>query len=382
MENYYVAMKDLMNGPNSFTFDSGLEPSLKSVADRGHQSIFRVYVDYPSRTLKPTDGVPAYLVPGLKFFTYTNDGGGVSPDWTNQTLISAMVSLIEAIGRKYDGDNRIAFIQVGFLGHWGEWHDEVIPFASESVQNQILEAFDKSFQTTKILARYPDRLGTYLAPQLKLGFHDDSFGQDTLYPNSSWSFTNQLVRGQALNNWKNYPIGGEVRPESQLCIFAADPMEACKGKGVTPQDWDQCVQATHSSWQWDFSAFSGSGYPPEDLPRALEGALSMGYQFYIPNVTVTVQSSQIKIETYVWNKGNAPFYYPLQLKVNYDEKAAYFTDPLNKLLPSEQANAMSLILPLPSSRQIKLSLDSKYIIRPIVFAQKNAASDGIISINF
>eukprot|EP01121_Diplochlamys_sp_Union-15-3_P022822 TRINITY_DN9832_c0_g1_i2.p1 TRINITY_DN9832_c0_g1~~TRINITY_DN9832_c0_g1_i2.p1 ORF type:complete len:160 (+),score=28.97 TRINITY_DN9832_c0_g1_i2:841-1320(+) len=159
-------------------------------------------------------------------------------------------------------------------------------------------------------------------------------------------------------------------------------MEACKGKGVTPQDWDQCVQATHSSWQWDFSAFSGSGYPPEDLPRALEGALSMGYQFYIPNVTVTVQSSQIKIETYVWNKGNAPFYYPLQLKVNYDEKAAYFTDPLNKLLPSEQANAMSLILPLPSSRQIKLSLDSKYIIRPIVFAQKNAASDGIISINF
>lgn len=58
-----------------------------------------------------------------------------------------------------------------------------------------------------------------------VGFHDDSFAQDTLdQPGESapWIFVNRLAAAGALNAWQRVPVGGEVRPELQQCIFSAD----------------------------------------------------------------------------------------------------------------------------------------------------------------
>jgi len=43
---------------DSFTFDTGLEPQLDSIAGRGHQAVFRVYLDYPGN---PT-GIPSFFL--------------------------------------------------------------------------------------------------------------------------------------------------------------------------------------------------------------------------------------------------------------------------------------------------------------------------------
>ncbi len=48
MEWFYVPLRDLMSGPSTFTFATGLEPLLSDIASRGHQAVFRVYLDYPS----------------------------------------------------------------------------------------------------------------------------------------------------------------------------------------------------------------------------------------------------------------------------------------------------------------------------------------------
>lgn len=117
MEKFYISMASLMAGWSNFTF-AAFEHQLDDIASRNNQAICRVYLDYPGKTRKKTDGVPAFLVPGLKFYSYDS---GVSPDWSNTTLRRAMTTLIRALGKKYDGDNRIAFWQVGFLGQWGEF---------------------------------------------------------------------------------------------------------------------------------------------------------------------------------------------------------------------------------------------------------------------
>lgn len=70
MENFYVGMKYLMNGPSSFTFNNSIEQNLRSAASRNHHSIVRVYVEYPGITRNISDGVPAYLVNGLNFTYY------------------------------------------------------------------------------------------------------------------------------------------------------------------------------------------------------------------------------------------------------------------------------------------------------------------------
>jgi len=49
MEWNYVSLRSLMSGPTNFDWTS-LDTLLDTVANRGHQTVFRVYLDYPGRT--------------------------------------------------------------------------------------------------------------------------------------------------------------------------------------------------------------------------------------------------------------------------------------------------------------------------------------------
>ena len=51
-------------------------------------------------------------------------GGGVSPDYSEPMLLRALEQFVTALGARYDGDSRIAFITLGLLGFWGEFHSK------------------------------------------------------------------------------------------------------------------------------------------------------------------------------------------------------------------------------------------------------------------
>jgi hypothetical protein len=48
-------------------------------------------------------------------------GGGYTPDYGYLPLVDALENFVEALGRQYDGDNRVAFIHLGLLGFWYEY---------------------------------------------------------------------------------------------------------------------------------------------------------------------------------------------------------------------------------------------------------------------
>ena len=335
LENFYLPMRALMSGPNpDFTLDGGLERNLAGVAARGHQAIFRVYLDYPGKTRSPADAVPDFLIPGLRFYSYSD---GVSPDWENATLIDAIVQLIGAMGARYDADPRIAAVQVGFLGHWGEWHDEKpVPWASEAVQARVLKIFNASFAVTQVMARYPDVLGGLPARSLRIGFHDDMFAQDT-FINRSWSFMNSLECAEATEQWRRAANGGEFCPKLQACFFAdPDPVKACASAGpdyVPDGDFAADAAATHSSWQWndECKAYDGAA-----LGRAVAASASMGYKFFLASATVRGGAVTAAVE----NRGVAPFYYPVALRVKCGGADAALAPaageaPLSELMPGE-----------------------------------------------
>jgi hypothetical protein len=45
-------------------------------------------------------------------------GGGHTPDYGHFPLVTALENFVKALGEKYDGDNRIAFLHLGLLGFW------------------------------------------------------------------------------------------------------------------------------------------------------------------------------------------------------------------------------------------------------------------------
>ncbi|CAF1110178.1 unnamed protein product [Adineta ricciae] len=392
MENQYFPMKNLMSGPNSFDFSS-IDTVLRNTASRNHHAIVRVYVDYPGKNLSLS--VPDFLWNGLTLYS-GGSGQGLFPDYNNQTLINAMVTLIQALGRAYDGDIRIGFWQVGFLGHWGEWHTSPNSsyFASSSYQSQIIAAFTSSFARTKLQLRYFAVTGNYNPTSLNVGFHDDSFFQDTY--GASWMFYNTSVTVGAMNQWRSQPIGGEVRPELMPCAFASNPVTACGSiTALTPLDWPTCVQLTHSTYQWLFYAFSTPGYTGSDYNRAVNGSIMQGYSFYVSRITATEMtcsglSHVMRIAITMSNAGIAPFYYPLILNVKAVDTTSSSPDVYKSIsVPiSNQLDQISFVysfdIAVQTNGVIQFSiwLSSPNLVgsQAIVFAVSGANTSGIIQL--
>lgn len=346
MEWFYVPLRNLMNGPNSFTFETGIEPQLQSIARRGHQAVFRVYMDYPGRY----SGIPPFLLDdGLKVRHYAFFGNlptaSLCPDYNDPNLISALESFIAALGERYDGDPRIGFVTLGLIGFWGEWHtwpmdgytqeDSLFKaqknpkeenwMPSEANQMRLLKDFDAAFNTTRLLLRYPmgkPAVGrdadpgyrvTYQSIPLNIGYHDDSFAYETLF-GKDWYFMGKMEWRGAADKWKTEPVGGELRPEIQLSVWSKPiPKQA--------EDFSMTVDGTHVSWLIAHSIFTSRSMTSNAAPyqEALAGARRMGYEFYITaiNLPDVSGSEPLQVSIRLENRGVAPFYYdwPIEMGV-------------------------------------------------------------------
>ncbi|GIH23370.1 beta-galactosidase [Acrocarpospora phusangensis] len=307
MEWFYLPLREVMTGQNTFDW-TPLERRLNTIARRGHHAAFRVYLDYPA---KPT-GIPQFLLDqGLATHAYPdhgNNGLSVSPDYGDPRLAAALDRFIAALGRRYDGDDRIGFIQVGLIGFWGEWH--TWPYdggtrpenwmASDAAQAAVLNRFESSFKRTRLLVRYPSALNK----DLNIGYHDDSLAFETLPP-TSWHFVQRLIDNGVTEKWRDQPVGGELRPEVQPCIF--DAPVSC------PQyeDYAESVAQTHASFLLNQTPFDGSGFTGDEWFRAVAGSRSLGYELTVTEASLpsTPVRGQAKIAVRIANRGIAPFYY-------------------------------------------------------------------------
>ncbi|QDV34459.1 DUF4832 domain-containing protein [Tautonia plasticadhaerens] len=312
LEFDYVGLGEVMTGYDAFDW-APLDARLDAIAGRGHQAIFRVYLEYPGRL-----GIlPEFLLrDGLAVHRYEvadTDGKQVeTPDYEDERLRRALASFIAAMGDRYDGDPRLGFLTAGLLGHWGEWHtyprEEL--FASREVQREVLDAFEAAFESTPVLLRYPagDDDGR-MAPNARrpFGYHDDSFAWATLETGrrqDSW-FYMALLRAagpEALDAWKTRPIGGEIRPEAWGRVFDEDPGDP------RIQDFRRCVEQTHASWLMD-SGMSRRGVPDDRRRRAEAEVRRMGYEFHATTFEHgPAQSGKIPVAVTIENRGVAPFY--------------------------------------------------------------------------
>jgi hypothetical protein len=331
LEYFYLPMSDVW-GEDGETLETGLEPHLAAAADRGHHSVVRVYIDYPSKE----SGLPGYLAEEVSCQTYEDFGGGCSPDYDHPLLVEAMVGLIEAMGSRYDADPRLGFLQVGLLGFWGEWHTWPHEdwFPTQETQMTVLNAYDAAFQTTQMQIRLPHANSL----NLRMGFHDDSFAYSTI-GDVSWFFVPILESVGGDSRWQEVAIGGELRPELQGWVF-----DEAYELSEYQQDFDECVQATHLTYLLNYSAFSekGTGYLGEELERAKAAALTLGYQFELAGATLSAtglleDTVEVQVSVELSQTGVAPFYYPLTLTLHSEALGSTATseDDLRSLLPGD-----------------------------------------------
>ncbi len=316
MEFSYIPYSALVKGYDVFDWQP-LERILDEVADRGHQAVFRVYLEYPGKR----GVIPEFLIrDGLKVHVYTNTNTQPfphaqveTPDYGDANLRRSLVRFIAALGRRYDGDPRIGFITAGLLGTWGEWdnHPRTELFAGKEVQREVMDAYESAFKITPILLRYPAGDGDpCLAANCDRGFgyHDDSFAWATLETGrkqDAWFFLARLrAAGPAAEaKWKTHPIGGEIRPEAWGRVFDEQPGDE------RIQDFRRCVEAAHVTWLMDSGMF-GKEPRPDRVKRAEAAVRRMGYEFHAAAVTIgELRGGVLRASLEIENRGVAPFYY-------------------------------------------------------------------------
>ena len=316
LEFNYLPYSDLVKGYDEFDWKA-LEAMLDDMASRGHQAVFRVFLEYPGRK----GVVPSFLVKdGLKvhewLYTETQPLPPArieTPDYEDENLRKSLKNFIAALGKKYDGDPRIGFITAGLLGTWGEWHtyprEEL--FASKTVQTEVMDSYESAFKITPVLLRYPTgEEDESKAPNAKrhFGYHDDSFAWATLETgkkSDDWFFVPTLKEAgpEAANKWKTQPIGGEIRPEAWGKVFDENPGD----KQI--QNFRECLEQTHASWLMDSGMFE-TKQPGDRIKRAEQQVRRMGYEFHVPGATLgEPKGRKLSVSLEVENRGVAPFYY-------------------------------------------------------------------------
>jgi hypothetical protein len=332
LEWFYIPLNAVMTGPGTFDW-AALDSQLSAITARGHQAVFRFYLDYPG---KPS-GIPQYLfndgMPCQHYPDYGNDGISCSPDYSFPALDTALDQFISALGSRYDGDPAIAFIELGLLGFWGEWHTYPYNgvaepenwFASTAEQNRVLADYLAAFHKTKLLARYPSPCnGCSVAGSDNaadaIGYHDDSFALETDAGETGFHFMDLMGQAGATNKWKSEPIGGELAPALQSCIFDepydCPSVESGSDNGIYgANDITESVSQTHLSWLLDQAAF-GPGYSGGALSQAQQASQTMGYVFTVTRAATQWNAGQgVAIGATIQDNGVAPFYYNWPVEV-------------------------------------------------------------------
>lgn len=173
---------------------SAFDRGLAEAASRGGMFSFRVMAACP--------GCGGILAP-----EYVERQSGGQPDWNSESFLSGYADLMKALGARYDGDPRLAFVDVGGYGSWGEYHvydldgETISRENSKRLVKSVLDAFPRTY--VLMMTPNPDYLRDALALSPRIGIRVDCVGDDGM----RGSKIDEVP--EALERWRTAPWVGE-----------------------------------------------------------------------------------------------------------------------------------------------------------------------------
>ena len=220
----YVPIKfyelfDKNSTSSSIKYDfSVLENKLDDMKGKGLQSVIRIICEEPIND-PSNPSLTGYYVPSfinVSTVEYLYDGKTCSsPNYSDESFVELLIDFITAFGKTYNGDSRIACVQTGLIGHWGEWHtwycevQEKDAMPTGEQQKSILDTFSTSFSNTCVCVRIPTASGT--KENANIGIYNDMF-----YSDDDDDYMKELFNESNIwDRWQNAMITGEFAPPLQ-----------------------------------------------------------------------------------------------------------------------------------------------------------------------
>lgn len=284
------------------------ENNMKRWREEGKHGVLRFVCDIPSDEAHRDIPDWLYEKTGGAGTAYDMDyGKGYSPDYRNETFIACHERAVREMGKRCGGDTFISYIELGSLGHWGEWHvkyDAGIPrIPTREVRKRYIEPYIQAFPNARIMMRRPfDEV-----KELGFGVYNDMAGE----PESTDEWMAWIDGGGVYNQtgeaclravpgvWNRAPVGGE--------FTSSIPMDQ-----LLDADLDRTISLIKRS----HTTFLGPKIPKADgderlTAGAAEVLKAMGYRYRISSMEVKrMFGSRNRVVKLVWhNDGTAPIYW-------------------------------------------------------------------------
>lgn len=275
------------------------------------KAIPRVYQDWPGQA----SGWPEDMIEG---------------DYTSDEFKERSLTLIKKLGEAWDNDARVAFVEMGFVGEWGE---QEWPDAREDIKEAIAAQFAESFKNKLVMIRWPNTYNDHIH---NFGYYWDSFAHlDQEYysfhvEKSSPKWKTAVIGGEPAFNWGR----ANIQPGSSPNVALKNPVHR-----DYIIDMIRRLHANHLGWI--------SEYDHND-EQVSEGAEIMqkafGYRFVLTEVSypkIINNEEQFTFSFKVKNTGSTPLYYNWSVEVS-------ILDPITReVVWKEQCTGIDLRTWLP-----------------------------------
>ena len=232
-------------------------------------------------------------------------GKGYCPNYANAVFRQEHHRTLQEIGRYFSENygDFVAYVELGSLGHWGEWHVKYsagLPFLPKTeIRKEYVEAYAKAFPKARLLSRR-----SYVEMPEGTGIYNDVTGdeeeterllRELAEGGASHSMNEEYVLKPLHEIWKTAPVGGE--------FTSGLPMEEMLSQNME-KTWE-LIEATHPS-------FLGPKIP--DV-RAEDGGLSetarknarriqnrLGYRYRVSELQISNKDNEERLWTGVYKR--------------------------------------------------------------------------------
>lgn len=335
---YRFTWDEVQPAPDDFSFKR-IEAELANAAARGEKLGFRVMPadSCCAPMTEPLTILPPWLSEqGVNQWTYRGyDSAAVVPDWNNARYLTAMTQLITELGKKYDGDPRIAFVDMLGYGNFGEWHS--YPMKSEYPRGQggqndispenaktLVEANVQAFRRTRLLTLTANQAAfdQAISARADIGIRMDCLGDAT----GGSAFLNIMSNPLAANRWQSAPIVSEwcASNYTQAAEIPEGPQFDFFREDVG-QDLYQVGREQVERWRISLLssgnfplAYNGEMMSDGQWQNFVEANKASGYRYSVASAEMPTQAapgSDIQVSTVWTNSGVAPTYEAWEIKV-------------------------------------------------------------------
>ncbi|MFJ3673303.1 DUF4832 domain-containing protein [Streptomyces sp. NPDC090106] len=230
-------------------------------------------------------------------------------DFTSSAFDARLDRMIERLGTLWDDDPRVAYVQMGVFGTWGEQHGTAQPANLETYFNQY-------FTDKHVQIRYYNK--SQWTDYTKFGHYNDSIGDLVTAP-----------------NWATKPIGGEPAYDyNGFAVHGHSTRETYLDEDYTNNTANlvRSAHAVYLTWAGDYSY--GSRWTATDAEGGREAYLAdkaaidsgaeklqkeLGYRYVISSFRYPARIDPgvaFDVSFTVKNTGSAPMYYNWPVQVS------------------------------------------------------------------